>query len=697
MLAFSALIAIPFEADAGIVIGEIMYNPPGGTDYEFVELYNNGSVSKDISGYEFTEGITYRFPEGSTLPSGGYAVIAGNPQQFMLRYGSRGAVLPDAYAKNLGDDGERLTLVSAAGATVFSVTYGDGSKWPGRADGHGASLMLVDPLDDPDSPENWCASDMLYGTPGESGICAVRDVVINEVLAHSDPPVEDAIEVQNLSSGPIDISGWYLSDDLDNRMKYRIPDGTVIQGYGGFRVFYEYQFNHPSNDFPFALSSANGDQVYLTAADSSGELTRFCDMVVFEPSENGISFGRFPDGTGALVTLADPTFGVPAPATLDEFRQGTGAANSFPRLGPVVVSEVMYHPPDIAGADNAADEYIELHNITGQPVRLYDPDYPSNTWKLISAVDFTIPAGVTIPGDGYLLIVGTADIPAFRATYGLDASVQIYGPWAGKLDNSGESIRLYKPDEPDLDVIPYILVDRVDYLDSHPWPAGPDGLGYGLERREPAGLGTDPANWQVSHPGGSPGEVNRTVPAPIPALFINEFVASNTSTCGTSQDWIELYNPGERWIDISGYYLTDDLDDPQRWQIPEGTGIGEGAFRLFYASGAGTGNHTNFGLSSSGEEIGLYSPEGVLIDSVIFPAQETNRSAGRQPDGYGAWFYFEEPTCDESNGEGVGQLITAPPDFSLPAGYYIEAQALILSSPVPEAVIRYTLDGSEPS
>lgn len=686
-----------------IVISEIMYHPLGESesepsDFEFVEVYNAGTVSKDLSGYEFTNSIAYRFPAGVILPVGAYLVVVGNQQQFGQRYPDVGTVAPGSYTRNLGNDGETLTLANALGTVVFSVDYNDSKKWPQRADGHGSSLMLIDPSGDPDEPGNWCASDTLYGTPGKSGQCAVSDVVINEVLTHSDPPFEDAIELQNISADPINIGGWYLSDDAEDRRKYRIPTGTLIQGHGGFRVFYENEFNDSGSVAAFALSSAYGDEVYLTASDASGNLTRFADMAVFEASENGVSFGRYPDGIGPVVTLSGTTFGVSNPTDVFDFRTGTGGPNTPPREGgPVVVSEIMYHPPDSGGLDNPDNEYIELHNITDRPIQLLDPDNPANTWKITSAVDFVFPLDVTIPADGYILIVGTENTAGFRTAYHLGGTVPIYGPWTGRLNNSGESVRLYRPDAPGLDLhVPYVLVDRVDYSDNHPWPAGPDGSGYSLERRTPPGLGSDRANWQVGILGGSPGTANLSAPIEEPDLFINEFTASNDSTCATDVDWIEIYNPLEQSVDIGGFYLTDNLDNPNKWEIPQNTSIAAGGFVLLYADGTDTGNHTNFQLSNAGESIGLYSREGLVIDSITFGSQETDVSSGRQPDGSDAWFYFDDPTCGATNGMDTGQVVVASPEFSLSAGYYTSQQMLVLSTETSGAVIYYTRDGSEP-
>jgi hypothetical protein len=647
----------------GIVISEISYNPIDGGDYEFVELYNSGLVTETLGGYQFSVGIAYTFPEGVALAPGEYLVVVRNTVMFQSQYPGVSNVAPGVYTGALDNAGENLVLVNEFGTPVFSVAYDNSGEWPEWADGYGSTLVLKEMTGDPDEPASWCAANELNGNPGEAGMCAVTDVVINEVLTHTDDPLEDAIELYNTTASDIDMGGWYLSDSPDNRKKYRVPDATIIAA-GGYKVFYEYQFNSdPGSAGSFALSSTFGDEVFLTDTDASGNLTDFVDMAKFGPSENGIPFGLYPNGQGLFVALENQTFGLPDPvASVAAFRTGLGASNADPKIGPVVISEFMYHPPDIGEppVNNTVHEYIELHNITDAPVKLYDAGNPENTWKITSAVDFTFPADVTIPADGYILIIGTSDVDGFRIKYGLVDEIPIYGPWVGSLSNSGESIRLKKPDAPDGLVVPYILVDRVDYTDSDPWPTGPDGNGYSLERRTPETLGLLASSWQNGPIAGTPGEDNSPPPSETPVVLINEFLASNdTVDCGGNfSDWIELYNPdGTDPVNLEGYFLTDDLGETNKWTIPVGTSIAPGDFLLFYADGTGVGMNTNFKLSSGGEEIGLYTPEGELVDSIIFGPQTTDVSMGRQPDGAAAWYYFESPTCDATNDTAVRQVM----------------------------------------
>jgi hypothetical protein len=115
--------------------------------------------------------------------------------------------------------------------------------------------------------------------------------------------------------------------------------------------------------------------------------------------------------------------------------------------------------------------------------------------------------GVTVPAGGRLLVVNfnpttnTAQLTAFRALYGVPANVPIFGPLAGKLDNSSESVFLYKPDavqlppKTDAGYVPQVLVEKVKYEDLAPWPTEPDGTGYSLQRLSLTGYSNDHTNW----------------------------------------------------------------------------------------------------------------------------------------------------------------------------------------------------------
>ncbi|HSH15879.1 MAG TPA: immunoglobulin domain-containing protein, partial [Verrucomicrobiae bacterium] len=183
-----------------------------------------------------------------------------------------------------------------------------------------------------------------------------------------------------------------------------------------------------------------------------------------------------------------------------------GFLASQARSEQVVISEIMYHPPDLPnGADNSFEEYIMVRNISGAPVPLFDPAFPTNRWKLRDAVEFVFPHNATVPAGASLLVVGfDPSIPgqraAFDARYPLLATLPHYGPYQGKLDHSSDSVELARPDAPNLTEVPYVLADKVEYEDVPPWPAAADGAGPALQRVSLSDYGNDPAQWVAAAP-----------------------------------------------------------------------------------------------------------------------------------------------------------------------------------------------------
>ncbi|MGE5294897.1 MAG: lamin tail domain-containing protein, partial [Solirubrobacterales bacterium] len=192
------------------------------------------------------------------------------------------------------------------------------------------------------------------------------------------------------------------------------------------------------------------------------------------------------------------------------------------------------------------------------------------------------------------------------------------------------------------------------------------------------------------------------VPAQAASLAINEVMASNSATKADPQgqydDWIEVYNYGDTPIDIGGMYLTDDPNEPTRWQIPAAdpglTTIAAGGYLLIWADGdtEAEGLHADFKLSSGGEELALFGVDGViLIDSLAFPELSADVSYGRYPDAGDALRYFVAPTPGAANQEGYEGLVGRV-EFSRERGFCEEPFSLTLSTDTPDATIYYSLD-----
>lgn len=142
-------------------------------------------------------------------------------------------------------------------------------------------------------------------------------------------------------------------------------------------------------------------------------------------------------------------------------------------------------------------------------------------------------------------------------------------------------------------------------------------------------------------------------------LVINEFLASNNTTNtdenGGFDDWLEIYNPGGTAVDMSGMYLTDSLGFASQYRIPNGVTIPAGGYLVFWCDSTPSEGplHTNFNLSRTGEDIGLYDTQEngfALIDGFSFPTQTTDVTSGRLPNGSGPIVTLAMATPGASNG-----------------------------------------------
>jgi hypothetical protein len=407
----------------------------------------------------------------------------------------------------------------------------------------------------PDGSTNITAIPRGSSSPEYSNYLPITNVVVNELLAHADPPLENAVELYNPTAIPVDISYWWLSNDQDQPQKCRLPAGTVI-GPFGFKVFYEYTSwnRYRTGIFPeFTFDAARGGEFVLSSGNSLGNLTGYRMIQSFGGSINGVAFGRHvkSDGSADFVPMSDLSLGTAiragspdTPQNRVSFESGPGAPNPYPLVGPIVISEIMYHPQDyLIGTnwvDNTWDEFIELHNVSTNDVPLYDLNYPFNTWRLRDAVDFDFPPWTVIPSNGYLAVIPFDPVSypgafaAFCGRYHVGTNFAILGPYRGKLANKGDNLELWKPDAPNVTGVPYALVERVGYLASAPWPELEPSGGVSLHRVNLTGYANDPTNWIGAVP---------TLLKAKPSLVINEILARADPPLEAA---IELANPHRR-------------------------------------------------------------------------------------------------------------------------------------------------------
>lgn len=194
-------------------------------------------------------------------------------------------------------------------------------------------------------------------------------------------------------------------------------------------------------------------------------------------------------------------------------------------------------------------------------------------------------------------------------------------------------------------------------------------------------------------------------------LVINEVLIDNLAGLMDEDrdytDWIEIYNYGDKDINLQGFGLSDDLDDPFCWTFPNVV-VASKSFLLVRASGKDRKEnmqflHTNFKLNKDGENIVLTSQDGVTVDLMTVPKTKSNISYGRKPDGSDQYVIFQETTPNESNNYvNVFSKVTPmqrleTPTFSYNGGFYKDELELEISTTNDNMIIFYTLDGSEPN
>ena len=172
----------------------------------------------------------------------------------------------------------------------------------------------------------------------------------------------------------------------------------------------------------------------------------------------------------------------------------------------------------------------------------------------------------------------------------------------------------------------------------------------------------------------------------------------------STPDWIEIHNRLDFPIDLGGMHLTDDVDEPKMWEIPPGTKVDAQSYLLIYASGADLRDtnldqsgrfHTNFQLSDAGEYLALTASDGTVLHAYDeYPRQLLEVSYGITESGPG---YLLQATGGLPNETDAVFGITTGPTIDTDGGFFDEEVVVSMTNHDPLAVVRYTLDGSEPT
>ncbi|MSU62135.1 MAG: hypothetical protein EXS31_07030 [Pedosphaera sp.] len=288
------------------------------------------------------------------------------------------------------------------------------------------------------------------------------------------------------------------------------------------------------------------------------------------------------------------------------------------RRGPLVVSEIMYHPAFRADGRNL--EFIELYNSEAWFTDI-------SGFRINGEVDYMFPQGTVMPARSFL-VLGAAPID-LAEMYGLQ---WLHG-YAGSLSNSKGTIRILNRQG--------AVVWETRYSDESPWPAGADGTGHSIVLARPSFGQRDPRAWSLSDQrGGSPGVEEKKTTSPFAGLLINEFLA--LSGDGESR-FVELFNYSESALSLAALALTDD-PAINKFHFAATATIAAGGHISIAQENLGFAINPKGGLLLLREAVG-----GRIIDAIRYPDQARGLAFGRTPDGAAEFSPLDAPSPGESN------------------------------------------------
>ena len=673
-----------------VVINEIMYNPVFGSA-SYVEIFNS-SVSNafDMSNWRL-DGVGYTFVPGTIIEPGMYFILAQDKIAFASAYGSSIPVLGE-FPGSLAGSGETLTLVKpgttqALDQIIDQVSYDNALPWPSAADGTGASLQLIDPKQDNNRVSNWSAvptntpqigaqwqyvvasgnasSTVLYMYMQSAG-----DVYIDDVkIVPGNTPEVGVNSVQNGDFETAFPGPWTVSANLS-----RSVISTSIK--------------HSGNSSLHLISSAAGttqaSSIWqsLTPALTTGQ--PYTLSFWYLQNTNGGPLTLRLSGSGILVTTNINLPGINTIARFTPGRANTITSNllAYPTLwlNEVLPNNFFLGTNGIVDGFGDRDPWVEIYNGGTNSLSLSNY-FLSDNYTNIG--QWAFPGNASIAAKQFMTVWLDGE-PGESTSTELHTSFRIAPDIGSVVLSRGTN-----------------LASIVDYLNFNiPTPGRsygsyPDGA---VSHRRVFGTVTPGA---TNNPGFPPVDIR-----------INEWMADNATSLadpadGKFEDWIELYNPNTNSVDLTGFFMSDTLTNTTDSAIPAGTLIPAGGYLLVWADGTPSQNsptnqdiHVKFSLSKSGEAIGLFAPDGRLVDGVTFGAQTTDVSRGRFPDGTTSFFSFTNPTPRAAN---FVPDVNTPPTISpigdrvIDEGTRLSFTIVATDANLPKQNLTYSFVGFPPS
>lgn len=464
----------------------------------------------------------------------------------------------------------------------------------------------------------------------------------------------DYIELHNGSSERADISGYGLSDSLLEGAKYVFPAGTVLEP-GAYVVVWCGGEAEDGMHAPFKLSA--GEEAVLF--DASG---RPLDTAVLNSVDSGMVLRR----EGEVWTQAKPCPGYPkTEAGMAEYEASLKETED---IGLYINEFMASNATTICDSFGSYSDWIELYNSTDTDMDISGFGISDN---LSQPMKYRFPDGTTIAAKGYLVVFCSGNEGMQNGELHAPFGLRSYGEDVVIANRAGRIIDSYSFKNQETDVSMARIPDGAGELQSNsqPSPGYPNtGAGYSA---------FDAANR-----------------LPLGGVYISEF---GGSTGSVASDWVELHNSTGSAVSLAGYGLSNNPKNPAKWVFPD-ISIEPGEYLLLYATGSADKAQKknlklNFCISSTGEALFFFDPNGKLIDKLSAGRMRSGQSYGR--DGSDNRFYYAEPTPGAQNGKGY-EGITQLPAFSVTPGIYDNAVTVAITAGEGET-IRYTTDCTTPN
>lgn len=464
----------------------------------------------------------------------------------------------------------------------------------------------------------------------------------------------DYIELHNGSTEKADISGYGLSDSLLEGAKYVFPAGTVLEP-GAYVVVWCGGEAEDGMHAPFKLSA--GEEAVLF--DASG---RPLDTAVLNSVDSGMVLRR----EGEVWTQAKPCPGYPK--TEEGMAEYEKSLKETEDIGLYINEFMASNATTICDSFGSYSDWIELYNSTDTDMDISGFGISDN---LSQPMKYRFPDGTTIAAKGYLVVFCSGNEGMQNGELHAPFGLRSYGEDVVIANRAGRIIDSYSFKNQETDVSMARIPDGAGEFQSNsqPSPGYPNtGAGYSA---------FDAANR-----------------LPLGGVYISEF---GGSTGSVASDWVELHNSTGSAVSLGGYGLSNNPKNPAKWVFPD-ISIEPGEYLLLYATGSADKAQKknlklNFCISSTGETLFFFDPNGKLIDKLSAGRMKSGQSYGR--DGSDNRYYYADPTPGAQNGKGY-EGITQLPAFSVTPGIYDNAVTVAITAGEGET-IRYTTDCTTPN